>query len=98
MLNDPVDYGIAHLHIRGSHIYFGPENTAPLIKFTCIHFFKKSVTFRNAPVAERTLYPWLGGSPFLCRYDIGRLIIYISETTFNEINGEIVQFTKIIDA
>ena len=77
-LNNPVNNRIAHMHVGGGHIDFGPENTASFIKFALVHPFKQVEVLLDGPVPVRTLGTWSRGSTLLGRDYVGRLVVDIS--------------------
>ncbi len=68
--NYPVNYGITHMHIGGSHVYTGPQYTTSLFKFTLIHPVKQIQILGDRPFPERTLSSRLGRRSFLGGYHI----------------------------
>src|SRR4030042_5971096 len=93
---NPVNDGIAHMHVRRSHVYPGPENPAALLKFSFIHPVEQIETLLRGAFPERTFGTRPGRSAFLGRYHIGRLIINIGKSPFYEINGKVKQLPEII--
>ncbi len=91
-----VKGGVAHDDVRGSHIYFSPQNHLSVGKFPCLHTSEKVEVFLNGAVAVRAFFAGLGKRAAVFADLVGVQFTNIGFAPFDQLFGKFIQPVKII--
>ena len=95
-LEHTVDYGVAHIEVWRSHVYFCAEHLCSGFKLALCHALEKVEIFLNRTVAVGAVFARLGECSAVFSYFVRRKVANISLAHFNELYGTFIYKIKII--
>ena len=83
---DAVHEGVAHMHVRGSHINFSPKHPLTILVLPVLHALEKIKVLSNAATTEWAILSGFCWSSLQGGYLFGGTIVYISEAFLYKVN------------
>ncbi len=95
-MGHPVENGIPHVNIRGSHINSCPKNQSSVFVFAVFHVFKKLKIFLNASSCIGIFSARLCQSSPVLTHLFRRQIRHIGFALFNQLHCPFIHLFKIV--
>ena len=95
-VGDAVDYGISHVHVRGSHVDLRAQHPASVGELPVFHPLKEVQIFFHAAVPPGTVFPRLRQRAAVRADLLGREVADEGFSLFDQGDGRFIHSVKVV--